>query len=631
MGKNALWQQTSASPTFSIENSASQSVDAEVSALAPWDLVLVRSEGTAEELVLTRAAVDDGLGFVRYHYGGNRGFPSRIGLDAAFPDDATYRFAVVPDDGSSGSIAFSAPPAGTIPHFTNFDAIRRIDPTRPFRFEWNAWEGAAGANGYIPFNVREQGGQNVIGVGLSRSETGYELPAFTLIPGKTYVATVNFSSGMFGAGTDWDGQPIGHQFWNYRTEVTFSIPLTGYDIAYQIDKHSHWRQTVANPAFTLENAAETFTECSLTAWPQPPWDSVRVTLTASGYELDLARYEYDDPVRGPSAGFVGRGDFPIRAALDATFPDYSDYRFEGLPGGSGSAARTFEVPPPGSIPRFSNFAAIQTLSPCQPLRFEWDSWLGAAAEGSYIHFNIRSENWGHHPVAVVLPRTATGFEVEGNSLIPGLTYVAVVGFTSGRYGNEIAWEGTATGWQVWEYRTEATFTVRDSDLPPVAGEDTLAVAQDTSVAVSTLRLMLNDFDPDCAAISLVSVANGSHGTAALAGGMVTYTPAAGYSGADRFTYQVSDGTHQATGAVDVTVRAAVPGANMIGAVVGGGDVLVRFGGISGWTYLVQHATSISGPWSDLPGPVTIPALGNVGEYLHVGGAGLSGFYRTLRP
>ena len=78
---------------------------------------------------------------------------------------------------------------------------------------------------------------------------------------------------------------------------------------------------------------------------------------------------------------------------------------------------------------------------------------------------------------------------------------------------------------------------------PVAVADTATVDEDSSVLIPVIA---NDTDIDGTAtpdgvLSLSSVSNGAHGTAAVEGSEVRYTPAADYFGKDTFTYVVTDG------------------------------------------------------------------------------------------
>ncbi|MBX3700927.1 MAG: tandem-95 repeat protein [Dokdonella sp.] len=58
---------------------------------------------------------------------------------------------------------------------------------------------------------------------------------------------------------------------------------------------------------------------------------------------------------------------------------------------------------------------------------------------------------------------------------------------------------------------------------------------------STIDVLANDSDPDGDSLTLVAVTAPSHGSAMIVGNTIVYTPVAGYSGADSFSYTVSDG------------------------------------------------------------------------------------------
>ena len=95
-----------------------------------------------------------------------------------------------------------------------------------------------------------------------------------------------------------------------------------------------------------------------------------------------------------------------------------------------------------------------------------------------------------------------------------------------------------------------------NDPPTVVGESATA-AVSGSASFTTQALLANDSDIDGDALSVIGVAMGAnpHGTVQLVGGVVTYTPNVGYSGADSFIYTVSDGQATTPGTVNVTVSA----------------------------------------------------------------------------
>jgi len=116
-----------------------------------------------------------------------------------------------------------------------------------------------------------------------------------------------------------------------------------------------------------------------------------------------------------------------------------------------------------------------------------------------------------------------------------------------------------------------TYTVEDSaggtddgtvtvsvNAPPVATDDTALTQVGESVDIDVVT---NDSDVDNDNLSVSAVGTPSNGTAVdLANGSIRYQPSAGFSGEDRFTYEVSDGRGATSeGEVVVTVNAAPDG------------------------------------------------------------------------
>ncbi len=95
-----------------------------------------------------------------------------------------------------------------------------------------------------------------------------------------------------------------------------------------------------------------------------------------------------------------------------------------------------------------------------------------------------------------------------------------------------------------------------SNEDPVAVADGFVTTKDTALTISAASLLANDTDPDGNTLALdsVSATSTSGGTVSLSAGSITYTPAAGYTGTDGFSYVVSDGAGgTATGVVQVAV------------------------------------------------------------------------------
>ena len=94
-----------------------------------------------------------------------------------------------------------------------------------------------------------------------------------------------------------------------------------------------------------------------------------------------------------------------------------------------------------------------------------------------------------------------------------------------------------------------------SMVAPSAVDDAITV--DFESAATVIDVLANDSDPDNDTLTITAVSTPMHGTAVISAGGVSYTPMAGYSGSDSFTYTISDGRGgTATASVNVTVNPA---------------------------------------------------------------------------
>ena len=108
-----------------------------------------------------------------------------------------------------------------------------------------------------------------------------------------------------------------------------------------------------------------------------------------------------------------------------------------------------------------------------------------------------------------------------------------------------------------------SLVLSQSPLPepqaPSASNDSASTAYETSVTIAVLS---NDSDPEGSALSVEVRSAPSNGTAiANANGTITYTPNAGFSGSDSFTYRVTDpqGLTSSDATVFVTVEVGSSG------------------------------------------------------------------------
>lgn len=169
---------------------------------------------------------------------------------------------------------------------------------------------------------------------------------------------------------------------------------------------------------------------------------------------------------------------------------------------------------------------------------------------------------------------------------------------------------------------------------PSAGPDFGETTADVPTSFRVSKLTANDSDPDGAPLSITAVSPTSArgGNVMLAAGVVTFTPRAGFSGTDTFTYTLSAGGREATGLVTVQVRetSGIP-SNAIflrPATSPATGMEMRFSGLPGRQYSVQFTQALSDPWSELARITGLSGSGFV-DFVHTNAPDGSGFYRCL--
>ena len=145
------------------------------------------------------------------------------------------------------------------------------------------------------------------------------------------------------------------------------------------------------------------------------------------------------------------------------------------------------------------------------------------------------------------------------------------------------------------------------NTPPVANNRTGTVAQGGSATLAIIggKFAPTDADGDSLTVSAVQHPSANGATVTTDGTNVTvnYAAVPGFTGADTFTYTVSDaygGTDTKTVTVTVTAGNA-PSLNIVSPPqLVNNEFVVGFAGIPGYTYTVQDSTnSPTGPWSFL--------------------------------
>ena len=95
-----------------------------------------------------------------------------------------------------------------------------------------------------------------------------------------------------------------------------------------------------------------------------------------------------------------------------------------------------------------------------------------------------------------------------------------------------------------------TITVNPVNDPPQAIGDTASVVAGVAKPVT---VVVNDTDTDGDVLTITGVTQGSKGTVVINGNTIVYTPNNKATGADSFTYTISDGQASSTATVNVTI------------------------------------------------------------------------------
>ncbi|HXH79950.1 LamG-like jellyroll fold domain-containing protein [Nocardioides sp.] len=157
--------------------------------------------------------------------------------------------------------------------------------------------------------------------------------------------------------------------------------------------------------------------------------------------------------------------------------------------------------------------------------------------------------------------TATGVTQPANGTVTmaadgGFTYTPATGFAGTDTFTYRANDGTTTS-----AATTVTITVERAvpgNRAPTAGADAYDAVGGQVLTVPAPGVLMNDDDPDGEAVTAADATQPTHGAVVLArDGSFTYTPNAGFTGADSFTYRASDGkAASAPATVTITVKPA---------------------------------------------------------------------------
>jgi len=197
-------------------------------------------------------------------------------------------------------------------------------------------------------------------------------------------------------------------------------------------------------------------------------------------------------------------------------------------------------------PTASIYTASLGVSPNRQFVIEWRNVRYFADSTRRVGFEVILNENGD--IQTMYKDIAAGDGLEmGNSATVGIENQA--GSVALQYSSNAA--VLSTGLAVRYYIPSGGNTA------PVAVDDDATLDQDTT---TTIDVLANDTDADFDSLAVEDIpTNASHGVATIVGGGIQYTPDAGYSGPDSFTYRATDGTDPSNEAtVTITVNPAPP-------------------------------------------------------------------------
>jgi hypothetical protein len=170
------------------------------------------------------------------------------------------------------------------------------------------------------------------------------------------------------------------------------------------------------------------------------------------------------------------------------------------------------------------------------------------------------------------------------------------------------------------------------DSSPIAATATFARGAATSLRFRASALLTNTSDPENDAITLVSVSaqSAAGGSVGISGPWIVYTPPAGFTNVDSFSYVIADSfSLAATGIVSAAIRIDTGAASNIGSIVTSPTMAtVHFNAIPARAYTIQYTLSLpSSSWQAL-GSATAGSFGNL-DYIDT--TTQSRFYRSTFP
>lgn len=277
---------------------------------------------------------------------------------------------------------------------------------------------------------------------------------------------------------------------------------------------------------------------------------------------------------------------------------------------------------------------------------------GSVTEGdsgtASLEFTVSLTHPADTGVTVTRRTTSDGSASAGSDFtaLPAADFTVPVGETSATFlvsvsgDHEVETDETvaatisslnADGRNVTLGKDSASGTIIDDDPLLLAATGALGVNIGVSGKLRITSLLGLTSIVEGRAVSLVSVQSGptaAGGTVTITDGWISYQPPAGFSGADSFTYTITDGVQTVTGTVNVTAGAQIGKTfNIYQLVDEGAGKRVLCLGIPGRSYRLETTEDLS-VWSPSGTSVVCPSSGAM-SLLDPGPLPPTRFYRVV--
>ena len=313
-----------------------------------------------------------------------------------------------------------------------------------------------------------------------------------------------------------------------------------------------------------------------------------------------------------------------------------------LTGGSATPAGTFAFTTPATQPGAGTAPQNVTYSPTDTADYNTASSTvsvtvnkaattgvivssaSAAGPGTNVTFTVT--------ISPVAPGTGTptgtvNLRTNGSIGGAGTLSGGIAAFTTGALTN-------GSNRVVAEYAGDGNFAGITNSLVqvidmPVTPPLTIQRYPTEGAQVKVATILSNCSDADGASLTLtaVSATSANNATITESVGWVFYTPPAGFTGADSFTYTATDAYGiSAVGTITVAIEVNIAQSQNLTVALEGSSVVIVGNCIPGYTYYVQFTTTLNPPDWQTIGSVTADSTGAF-QYP----ATTAGFYRTYYP